>query len=50
MGSLGITDRAYAIPIIDSSIKRDDSGLFQGYSHEQTYDREEMTDHGKEES
>jgi hypothetical protein len=47
---LGITDRAYAILIIDSSIKRDDSRLFRGYSHEQPYDREEMTDHGKEES
>src|SRR5580698_410776 len=50
IGSFGITKRAYAILIIDSSIKRDDSGLFQGYSHEQPYDREEMTDHGKEES
>ena len=50
IGSFGITDRAYAILIIDSSIKRDDSRLFQGYSHEQPYDREEMTDHGKEES
>src|SRR5271163_1555844 len=50
IGSFGITNRAYAILIIDSSIKRDDSRLFQGYSHEQPYDREEMTDHGKEES
>src|SRR3984957_3182789 len=50
IGSFGITDRAYAILIIDSSIKRDDSRLFQGYSHKQPYDREEMTDHGKEES
>src|ERR1700729_2331992 len=50
IGSFGITNRAYAILISDSSIKRDDSRLFQGYSHEQPYDREEMTDHGKEES
>ena len=47
IGSVGITRAAYAIPLIDSST--DDSRLFRGYSHsEEPYDREEMTDHGKE--